>query len=218
VHRLTLRYLSDTQKDQYAHGVLTAGGLMHAFENLIEEILEAEGYWVQHSYKVSLTKEDKQQIGRPSSPRWEVDMLAYRAPDNLVLAVECKSYLDSPGVDLADIQGGRYADRYKLFTDPELRKVVFRRIAADLVKAKLCPENPTIQLALAAGRLKSDPVSLRAYFDNKGWTLFDPDWVRERLEKTTESSYTNSVAVMVAKMLLREKHGNGPKRTKPTIL
>jgi len=94
---------------------------MHAFEELIAEILEANGYWVRHSFKVALTREDKLSIGRPSSPRWEIDILAYRAPENRVLAVECKSYLDSPGVDLTDLQGGRYAARYKLFTEPQLR-------------------------------------------------------------------------------------------------
>ena len=74
---------------------------MQGFEALIAEILEAEGYWVRRGHKVGLTKEDKQEIGRPSSPRWEIDVLGYRAPENLVLAVECKSYLDSPGVNLA---------------------------------------------------------------------------------------------------------------------
>ncbi len=178
---------------------------MQAFEALVGEILEAEGYWVRQSYKVLLTKEEKREIGRPSSPRWEVDVLAYRARDNHVLAVECKSYLDSPGVNLEDILGGgRYADRYKLFTEPELCKVIFRRIATDLVTAGLCRVNPRIQLALAAGRLKSDQASLHAHFRDKGWLLFDPEWVCEQLKKATKNSYTNSVAVMVAKMLLRK--------------
>ena len=53
---------------------------MHAFEELIAEILEANGYWVRHSFKVALTREDKLRIGRPSSPRWVIDILAYRAP------------------------------------------------------------------------------------------------------------------------------------------
>jgi hypothetical protein len=178
---------------------------MHAFEALIEEILEADKYWVRHSYKVLLTKEEKREIGRPSSPRWEVDLLAYKARENHLLVVECKSYLDSAGVDLADFHpSGRYADRYKLFTEPGLREVVFRRITEDLVADGLCAASPRIQLALAAGRLKSDQASLRAHFQDNDWLLFDPDWVCERLKKTTESSYTNSVAVMVAKMLLRK--------------
>jgi hypothetical protein len=32
-------------------------------------------------------------IGRHSSPRWEVDIVAYRGRDNLLQVVECKSYI-----------------------------------------------------------------------------------------------------------------------------
>jgi|WetSurMetagenome_2_1015567.scaffolds.fasta_scaffold08790_5 hypothetical protein len=182
---------------------------MQAFEALIAEILESEGYWVRRGHKVGLIKEDKQKIGRPSSPRWEIDVLGYSAPKNLVLAVECKSYLDSPGVNLADIQGGRYAGRYKLFTESTLREVVLARLKLELVEMGLSAANPTVQLALAVGRLQSDPAALRTYFDDRGWLLFDPDWVRERLTATADMGYTDSVAVMVAKMLLKKRIGKG---------
>jgi hypothetical protein len=38
-----------------------------AFEQLVSEILWMEGYWVQSSVKVELTKEEKREIGRPSA-------------------------------------------------------------------------------------------------------------------------------------------------------
>lgn len=174
---------------------------MNGFEELVGGLLEAEGYWIQHSFKVSLTKDEKREIGRPSSPRWEIDLLAYSAPENVVLAVECKSYLDSPGVDLADVQGGRYADRYKLFTDPVLRGVVFRRLVLELTQSRYCPPNPTVKLALAAGRLKSDPERVRAYFRDHDWLLFDPEWISQQLRASARRGYTDSVAVMVAKLL-----------------
>ena len=68
---------------------------MDAFEQVVSEILWTEGYWVRTSVKVSLTKEEKRQIGRPSSPRWELDVVAYRGRDNILRVVECKNYLDS---------------------------------------------------------------------------------------------------------------------------
>jgi Holliday junction resolvase len=37
-------------------------------------------------------------IGRPSSPRWDIDIIAYKGAINEVLVVECKSYLDSRSV------------------------------------------------------------------------------------------------------------------------
>jgi hypothetical protein len=73
---------------------------MDAFEQLVSEILWMEGYWVRTSVKVELTKDEKRKIGRPSSPRWELDIVAYSGRDNLLKIIECKSYLDSRGVAL----------------------------------------------------------------------------------------------------------------------
>ena len=72
-------------------------------ESIIATLLEAEGYWVRRSFKVNLTKEEKRRIGRLSIPRPEIDLLAYRRPRNEVLALEAKSYLDSPGVRFSDL-------------------------------------------------------------------------------------------------------------------
>jgi hypothetical protein len=49
---------------------------MDAFEQVVSEILWLEGNWVRQSVKVELTKEEKRAIGRPSSPRWELDIVA----------------------------------------------------------------------------------------------------------------------------------------------
>jgi hypothetical protein len=49
---------------------------MDSFESLVASILEREGFWVRSNFKVDLTKEEKRTIGRPSSPRWEIDLLA----------------------------------------------------------------------------------------------------------------------------------------------
>ena len=78
---------------------------MDAFEQLVSEILWMEGYWVRTSVKVELTKEEKRLIGLPSSPRWELDIVAYNGRDNLLRVVECKSYLDSVGVRAAAFDG-----------------------------------------------------------------------------------------------------------------
>lgn len=92
---------------------------MNAFEQVISEILWHKGYWVRTSVKVELTKEEKRTIGRHSTPRWEIDVVAYSARENILRLVECKSYLDSPGVKAAcfdgtDIKGGK---RFKLLTN-----------------------------------------------------------------------------------------------------
>ena len=99
---------------------------MDAFEQVVSEILWREGFWVRTSVKVELTKDEKRQIGRPSSPRWELDIVAYCGRDNLLRVVECKSYLDSPGVghDWLDGANVKAAGRFKLFSDPNFYAVV----------------------------------------------------------------------------------------------
>jgi hypothetical protein len=175
---------------------------MQAFEMLVAEILEAEGYWVRRSFKIGLTKEEKVLIGRPSSPRWEIDLVAFK-PSHTVLAVECKSFLDSPGVTLSDVQGGRYATRYKLFTEPTLRKVVLEALARDLVQRGLCIEHPEVRLALAAGKVRGVAQELRDHFDQQGWILFDREWLVQKLRALADGGYENSPALMAAKLLLR---------------
>lgn len=178
---------------------------MESFESLIVTILEREGYWVRPGFKVELTKEEKRAIGKPSSPRWELDLIAYKGSDNEILVVECKSYLDSPGVIYQSLVGSKYAERYKLFNDVRLRKVVFSRLKKQLAKAGSCAPRPKTRLCLAAGKIASaqDRRLLRKHFATRGWLLWDDEWLREALKRVAESGYDNQVAAVVAKLLLR---------------
>src|SRR4026208_1937389 len=110
---------------------------MDAFESVVAALLERKGYWTRTSVKVNLTQEEKREIKRPSSPRWEIDVVAYKASTNSLLVVECKSYLNSYGVKFAAFDGGSGVDasRFKLFNDKVLRKVVFNRLSMELVES-----------------------------------------------------------------------------------
>jgi hypothetical protein len=179
---------------------------MDAFEQVVSDILWIEGYWVQSSFKVELTKKEKRRIGRPANPRWELDILAYKAKENLLRVVECKSYLDNPGarLDAFDGSGSRHAKRYKLFNEPKLRRVVFGRLRQQLVKMGACRSNPEIRLTLACGKIRNrDRERIRAHFLKKGWDLWDESWLRERLADMAKRGYANQISAMVAKLLLR---------------
>jgi hypothetical protein len=182
---------------------------LDAFEQLVSEILWMEGYWVRTSVKVELTKEEKRQIGRHSSPRWEIDIVAYNGRDNLLRVVECKSYFDSVGVRASSFDGSNpdHAKRYKLFNDPELRRVVFNRLCLQLTESGACREAPDIRVSLAAGKVRndSDRKSIRAHFETQGWELWDEPWLRERLQTMAKQGYENQVSAVVAKLLLRGK-------------
>lgn len=178
---------------------------MDAFESLIALLLSREGYWVRPNLKVELTKAEKRRIDRPSSPRWEIDLVAYKGAMNEILAVECKSYLDSPGVRLGALDGTRPSKRYKLFREPKLWKVVSARLVKQLTEQGACRSRPRVTLCLAAGKLARplDRDAMHQLFQKRGWRLFDDEWVRERLRATASSGYENEVALVVAKILER---------------
>lgn len=183
------------------------GESMNAFESLVALLLRREGYWTQGSFKVNLTKAEKRAIGRPSSPRWEIDVVAYQGKSNEILAVECKSYLDSAGVLFKNDEFSP-SDRYKLFSEAKLRSVVLGRLGKQLAKVGLCAPNPTIKLCLAAGKISSgtDKESLNEHFEGNGWLLFDDSWIRKRLAATADSAYEDDVAHVASKILLRGNH------------
>lgn len=182
---------------------------MDAFEQVVSEILWMEGYWVRTSVKVNLTKEEKVLIGRPSSPRWELDIVGYSGRDNVLRVVECKSYLDSRGVVLRAFDGSdaKSAERYKLFSDDNLRAVVFDRLRIQLADCGACAPDAAVKLCLACGRIATtaDRDGLHRHFEAKRWELWDENWLRDRLQKTAEGGYENQVSAVVAKLLLRGK-------------
>jgi hypothetical protein len=180
---------------------------MDAFEQLVSEILWMDGYWVRTSAKVDLTKEEKVLIGRPSSPRWELDIVAYSGRDNLLRVVECKSYLDSRGVALRAFDGSdaKSAERFKLFSDERLRGVVFGRLRKQFADSGACAPDATVKLCLACGRIATDAdrEGLRKHFAEKAWELWDEAWLREKLKAMSERGYENQVSAVVSKLLLR---------------
>jgi hypothetical protein len=182
---------------------------MDAFEQVVAEILWREGFWVRTSFKVELTKEDKRAIELPSSPRWELDVVAYRARVNHLKVVECKSYLDSPGVKLHgfDNSNEKAASRFKLFNKPALRRVVFDRLRLQLAESGACLPDSSVTLCLACGRIatNADRDGLRKHFAEQGWELWDEAWLRDRLNYMASGGYENQVSAVVAKLLLRGK-------------
>lgn len=178
--------------------------IMDAFESLMSMLLRHNGYWTIPSFKVELTKVEKREIGRFSSPRWEIDLVAYKGSTNEILAIECKSFLDSRGVVF---QAGEFSPpkRYKMFTDSTLRKVVLKRLAMQLVETGACASKPRVTLCLAVGKVAggTDLEGLAKHFHAQGWRLFDDDWIRDRLLTASKRGYENDVAFAVSKLLLR---------------
>jgi hypothetical protein len=176
------------------------------FEAIVTTLLEHEGYWVRQSFKVNLTKEEKRNIGKPSIPRPEIDIVALKLKPLRVLALEAKSYLDSPGVKLEDLlhEYEEPEGRYKLFTCTKYREAVLERLRNDLEEGGMTLSNTSIQLGLVAGnvyRRKSEEI--RSYLDSKGWFFWSPEDLKSRLKAIAEKGYENDPSIITAKILER---------------
>lgn len=181
---------------------------MDAFESVIAAILDRKGFWTRTEFKVELTKQDKRDIGRPSSPRWEIDVVAYKPGTNELRMVECKSYLDSPGVaasSFADDADTQQSKRFKLFREEVTRDVVSSRLVTQLREEGLCLAEPRVTLCLAAGRILNEPdrLEIARHFKDRGWLFMDPEWIKEEITTLAKSGYENSIAAVTAKVLLR---------------
>lgn len=179
---------------------------MDHFESIIFTLLEADGYWVRRSFKVNLTKEEKCQVGKPSIPRPEIDLLALHFSRNEVLALEAKSFLDSPGVRLAQLQKQNEAQegRYKLFTSSRYRSVVFSRLLQDLIGCGMANTSTKISLGLAAGRIyQGQSEQIRELMDQNGWFFWSPEDIKQKVTALAKRGYENDPAIITAKILMR---------------
>jgi hypothetical protein len=193
-----------------------------AFESLVGTLLEHHGFWIRPSFKVELTAAEKQAIDRPSSPRWELDLVAYRASTNDVLMIECKSYLDSSGVRIGALNGdeGGFAKRFKLFNDAALLRVVRRRLVLQLVDGGFCRRRPKVTLCLAAARIVNEVhrAALKRLFRRKRWLLLDDGWLKGSLMMVAAGGYQNDIASVVAKLLVnRVRTRSASKATGPVV-
>jgi hypothetical protein len=179
---------------------------MDAFEQVIANVLANERFWVMRGYKVELTKAEKVLIGRWSAPRWEIDIVAYSPGLKLCYAMECKSYLDSRGVQYLGMQSGATnAKRYKLFNEPVLRKTVLKRLKMQLVKKGMVTRDTGIRLGLAAGKVSSakDDGEIAKWFAKERWLYWSPATIRGKLVDMCDNGYSDDVSLVTAKLIER---------------
>jgi hypothetical protein len=176
------------------------------FEGLVKTLLEHDGYWVRQSFKVNLTKQEKREIGKPSIPRPEIDILAFKPGENRVIAYEAKSYLDSYGVKVVELQENFNVPegRYKLFTCDKYLQIVFSRLKQDLIELGMATSETKITLGLAAGNVyqsKSDEII--ELFNRNGWEFLSPENIRDKVTDLAAKGYENEPSIITAKILMR---------------
>lgn len=179
---------------------------MDYFEATVKTLLESDGFWVRQSVKVDVTKEDKKEIGRPTMPRPEIDLIAYKPESNEILAIEVKSFLDSSGVYLSDLQQSFDIPngRYKLFTSKTYRDVVFKCLSRQLQISGLTSTLLPIKLGLAAGKVhKGQEQEVREYLHTKNMYFLGPSEIKQKIQSLALKGYENDPTVIAAKILMR---------------
>jgi len=188
---------------------------MEHFESIVATLLEAEHYWVRRSFKVNVTKEEKRQVKKHSIPRPEIDLLALDFSRNKVIVFEAKSFLDSPGFRLADLQKEHDVQEgmYKLFTSRGYRDVVLTRLKQDLIDHGMANSKTTFTLGLAAGKVyqkKSEPPMtqiklMKEFLEKNNFVFWSPEDIKRKIEALAkpESGYQNDPAIITAKILTR---------------
>jgi len=180
---------------------------MDAFEHLVGRYFQERGYWIRIGYKVELTAKEKADIGNPSMPRPEIDVVAWKPSSRELLVIECKSYLDSKGVERAsfDFIDHDSGGAYKLFNKQRLRNLVCSRLQEQLREEGALDDAPlTLRLALACGKIKTgDEAALQALFNAQSWLLITPAQIADSIRALASKGYENDVATVVAKILER---------------
>ena len=145
---------------------------MDAFEQIIGQLLEEEKYWIRHSVKIELTKNEKRDIGTPCTPRPEIDIVALDQSSNALYLLEVKSFLDSSGVVFEQVTENQEQQkgRYKLLTSENYRKVISARLLEDWIKIGTITKDTKVNFGLIAGKVHNDKknpnreTDLRNYF------------------------------------------------------
>lgn len=177
---------------------------MDYFESIVKTLLEDDGFWTRQSFKIEVSKEDKRLIGKPTIPRPEIDIIAYKPERNEILAVEVKSFIDSSGVRLSCLQEEHEIPegKYKLFTCKKYREIVFNQLNLDLIKSGLIVEPMKIKLGLAAGNTyRNSEDEIRNFLSDRDIFFWGPSDIKKRIRRLADKGYENDPIVMVAKLL-----------------
>jgi len=176
--------------------------IMDAFEEIVGRFLESKGYWVKYDVKVNITKQDKREIGLPSMPRPEIDVVGFNVKKREVILIEAKSYLDSLGVKLSSFI--EKSNRYRLLTDSIFQRIVTERLMQHYLDIGLIAKSTKPKYGLVAGHIYSnDETKLKDYFDQRDWILYTPSDLKEYLEALSVKSYENDRMTMTVKLLMR---------------
>lgn len=179
---------------------------MDAFEEIISQLLEENGYWVKRSVKINLTSKEKKKIGKPTTPRPEIDIAALNLKQNKLYLLEVKSFLDSKGVVYEAITEHHAVPkgRYKLLTSLKYRNAIKKQLKKEFINSGFIKRGTKISFGLVAGNVhQNKEKEIKEYCDKCGWLFWGPNDIVKELNQLSEKGYENNAVTMVTKLLNR---------------
>lgn len=181
---------------------------MDQFERLVATLLEADGYWVRQSHRIKLTSEEKAEIeSHHTSPRVEIDLIAYKPATNDLQIIEVKSFHDSDsGVTCSDIDGtnSNSDKKYPLVRNPARRELTQRLVLRDLQDQGLVTSTAVPSYCLVLGKASpGESNKIRNYLLSIMWRYWGPEDIKARLQKLAKTGYRDDLVYFTAKSLLR---------------
>ncbi len=175
---------------------------MEALEAIVAAIFQSKGFWVRTSVRVKLELAKRR---NKCDPRTELDVVAYSPQTHELWVVECKSFLNSRGVQArAFLNPGEPAKkRYKLFHDSDHWNNVRDRLLQQLDFGDIYSGEPLkVYLCLAAAHVAGGgEIELADHFKKCGWQLLGPGWLKEGLKELANNDYENDAITMTVKLL-----------------
>ncbi len=179
---------------------------MNAFEHIVELYLQEKNYWTRHSVKVELTKADRAKLKLPTTPRAEIDLVAYNPVSDVLVLIEVKSYFDNPGLTIGELNGTdkNNANRCKLLNNKLFQKVVTDRLVEDFLNRKLIKKSTEIKYALAVGKVQQKSLTaVKAYLTKnkkKKYLYFDPSDIKQTIKNLAEKGWEDNIIIVTAKI------------------
>jgi hypothetical protein len=83
--------------------------------------------------------------------------------------------------------------------------VVLQTLVQQFVRAGFCSPNPIVTFGLAAGKVHPAGCEdwMRSFFQDRQWQFMGPTQIRNEASELRDCNYENTVAAVVAKLLLR---------------
>jgi hypothetical protein len=133
--------------------------------------------------------------------------VALNVKENELLLIEVKSLLDSHGVWYEAVSGDdkKFAERYRLFNNDKFRDILTKKLREEYLERGLINKSTKINYALAAGHIHSsgDELKIRDYLSRRGWKLFSPKEIKEKIVELSEKGWEDNLVTITAKSILK---------------